>query len=420
MERIEAFLAAHGSPQNSIKALHVGGTNGKGSTVAILDAILRAGKLKVARFTGPHLLRWNERFHLDGQAIDDDEFAKRAMHLRDLSIRFGAENPELGPLTWFEFLTALAFFYFVEEQADIAVFEVGVGGRFDATNVISRPLAVGITNISLDHTHILGTTIEKIAFEKAGIIKAKSPVVTGATSPAREVIEARAQELEAPFFYCSDETPAQRAHELANQSGAWSNVLSIAASSPLRGAYQRPNTMIALEMLRSAGLFEAGARLGQLTPAAVGQGLKNVYWPGRFQFVDGIILDGAHNVAGAEALRSSLDELFPNENFHFVFSCYANKDGAHMLTSLIRPGDRLFASQAELPRAVFPMEELAACARELGIEASVHDSIELAFEEAQKASKGLRRVVVAGSFATVKAVVKKLGWQKVEDGLVKC
>src|SRR6516225_1653943 len=119
LRRIEAFLAGLGSPQNAIKSLHIGGTNGKGSTVAMLDSILRKGNLRVARYTGPHLLRWNERFHIDGKPIADNEFARRATALRVLSEKFGKDNAELGPLTWFEFLTALAFIYFAEENVDV-------------------------------------------------------------------------------------------------------------------------------------------------------------------------------------------------------------------------------------------------------------------------------------------------------------
>src|SRR5262249_29955258 len=159
--------------------------------------------------------------------------------------------------------------------------------------------------------------------------KSKRPVVTGATGAAYEVIKARAQQLDSPLIHCSDEM----------QSATSKKVLSNPASNALRGAYQRQNTTIALEMLFHAAQYEAGARLKLLSTPAIEQGLKNVYWPGRFQAVDGIILDGAHNVAGAKALRSSLDEQFPNQNFHFVFSCYANKDGTHMLEALIRPGD---------------------------------------------------------------------------------
>src|SRR5277367_1360757 len=193
VERIKCFLNLHDNPQNSFKSFHVGGTNGKGSTVAILDSVLRAAGFKVGRFTGPHLLRWNERFHVDGKAIDDLTFARYATQIRQLSEEFGNAHPELGQLTWFEFITALGFFLFKDAAVEIAVLEVGLGGRFDATNVVGdKLLASIITNISLDHTHILGKTEELIAGEKAGIIKAGKLIITGATGAALQVIADRA------------------------------------------------------------------------------------------------------------------------------------------------------------------------------------------------------------------------------------
>src|SRR5262249_13929104 len=147
--------------QNTITCFHVGGTNGKGSTVAILDAILASTGRKVGRFTGPHIMRFNERFALDGKTIDDQTFAEIATITQQRSLEFAARHPEFGPLTWFEFLSAMAFFYFTRERADVCVLEVGLGGRFDATNIVDNVLGTIITNIDLDHTQFLGDTREK-------------------------------------------------------------------------------------------------------------------------------------------------------------------------------------------------------------------------------------------------------------------
>jgi dihydrofolate synthase / folylpolyglutamate synthase len=420
LRRIEAFLEANGSPQESLAALHVGGTNGKGSTVAILDSVLRAGELKVGRFIGPHLLRWNERFHIDGQPIQDDQFAWQASRLRDLSEEFARKNAEFGPLTWFEFLTAMAFFFFAERKVDVAVFEVGLGGRFDATNVIKRPLAVGITNVSLDHTRILGDTIEKIAVEKAGIIKPNTPVITAAVSPAFEVIRAKAIEQDAPLIDCAATQNLEGGGDHCYLQ-PFNEILAAASKNRLLGAYQRSNTLVALEMLRNAGFVANGSQPHGLSLGAIRHGLENVYWPGRFQVLESprIILDGAHNAAGAQALRSSLDELFPGERIHFVFSCYANKEGTAILDSLLKPGDRLYVGEAKLQRAVFPKASLAKYAERLGVLAGVYDSIEQAFRQALRGRQGGEQVVITGSFATIKAVVMSLGWTKVEDGLLK-
>jgi dihydrofolate synthase/folylpolyglutamate synthase len=417
LERIEAFLAANGSPQTKLKVLHIGGTNGKGSTAAMLDSILQAGGVKTAKFTGPHLLKWNERFHLNGTAISDFEFAQRATTIRELSDKFAEENSQLGPLTWFEFLTALAIFYFVECPIDVAIFEVGLGGRFDATNVFARPLSTAITNVSLDHTHVLGNTIEQIAAEKAGIIKAKVPIVTAASPPALEVIKARAAELSAPFIPCSVDTSGgtglHRPDSYTTSEDGIMKVISLTKKA-LLGSHQRANAVVAIEMLKSSGLMG-------LSSDVVEKGLANVYWPGRFQVIPtmGVVLDGAHNVAGGEALRASLDELFPKQAFRFVFACYENKDGVAMLQTLLRSKDRLYASEVAGKRAVFPKTVLARHAEEMGVQISLHPSVGQALMQAFKERKGDEIIVVTGSFGTIRDALQQLGWMSVEEGLVK-
>lgn len=200
LDRIAAFFEEYGNPQNCLPCFHVGGTNGKGSTVAILASVLQKCGLSVGRFTGPHLLRWNERFQINEVPIPDFQFAQYATRLKSMSEEFACRHPELGPLTWFEFITAIACQYFAEQKVDVAVIEVGLGGRFDATNVIANVLASVITNVDLDHTHILGETVDKIALEKAGIIKAGIPVVTAVGGTALRVIADRAWHAGAPLF----------------------------------------------------------------------------------------------------------------------------------------------------------------------------------------------------------------------------
>ena len=407
LERIFSFLSLHNDPQNSFASLHVGGTNGKGSTVAILDSVLRQSSSKIARYTGPHLLRWNERMHINGLPIEDAEFAESATKLRLLSERFGADAPHFGCLTWFEFVTALAFFYFAENQVDIAVIEVGLGGRFDATNVLAKPLATGITNISLDHTHILGETLEKIAFEKAGIIKPEVPMITAAVEPSLSVIRQRATELNSLVVHCQyDEIDS-----------------SIKSSLP--GIHQAMNAQIALQMLHHASLLgnratnSASAHgLPSVTMDEVKTGLKQVYWAGRFQIIPSLrlILDGAHNLAGIKALRDSLDVLFPQQEFGFVFACFENKDALAMLPALLRSGDTLYVSEAVSNRPTFSRIALAKHAHKLGARASTYKSIEKALMAALKDRNSSQYIIATGSFATIKEVMLNLGWTSVEDG----
>jgi dihydrofolate synthase/folylpolyglutamate synthase len=187
----------------------------------------------------------------------------------------------------------------------------------------------------------------------------------------------------------------------------------------LSGVYQRDNVILTIELLKSAGLLAKPANGDTLSLTAVQQGLREVYWPARFQILPslGVVLEGAHNLAGAKALRASLDRTFPKENMHFVFSCFANKDGAAMLEALLKPGDTVYACQADLPRTAYPKEALAKCAERMGAKAGVYDTIGQAFDEAAKGRRNSQQIVVTGSFATIKAVVTKLGWQTVEDGL---
>jgi len=454
IDRIDRFLEEHGSPQQSFSSLHVAGTNGKGSTVAMLDAILVNNGIKTARFIGPHLLRWNERLHIGGKAISDAEFADRISKLKNQSETFGRKYPELGPLTWFEFLTALAFVYFAENRVDVAVIEVGLGGRFDATNVLKTPLATAITNVSLDHTHILGNTIEEIAAEKAGIIKRKAPLITAAAEPAFGVICAKAKVLEVPIISCL-EVPVNSEYQnlVSKPNGTLLQCLEAEAHNlSLRGFHQKTNALIALEMLnqstllsldttydtrtevsslifpskierlnnyQTAVLSSTGNILRQsITLESALNSLKQVYWPGRLQLIDSmsLILDVAHNVSGIESLRTNLTELFPKQSFQFVFACYKNKDGITMLEHLLRPGDSLYLSDIASSRPSFPSQTLKAFAEQKGIAARVYPSIAEAWKNALSERETSQYIIATGSFGTVKEVMQALNWQSVEDG----
>ncbi|HEY9732739.1 MAG TPA: folylpolyglutamate synthase/dihydrofolate synthase family protein [Drouetiella sp.] len=414
LTRIAAFMAEHGNWQNQYPVIHVAGTNGKGSTVALLDSVARAAGFKVGRFTGPHLLRWNERFHVDGKAISDVEFARIGTYIRQHSEGFGARHPEIGPLTWFEFLTSIAFFWFAESGVDLAVVEVGLGGRFDATNVVGNVLCSVITNIDLDHTHILGNTVEEIAFEKSGIIKAGVPVVSGATGAALDVIRSRCEQSGSALFALADPPTGALATAIATDFDAAKHSLA------LLGAYQQENGMLAVAAFHISGLASRcpgdGAKVIQV-------GFERAYWPGRLQLVSGavgkqqIFLDGAHNAAGASALRAALDRLHPDARFHFVIGCFENKNARQIVEALVRAGDRVYASQAATRRATFDKEQLAAFCQERGAVASTYDTIAEAFNMAVQSSEF---VVVTGSFATVREVMLALGWKSVEDGSPEC
>lgn len=444
-DRIKLFLAEHGKPQNDYRTFHVGGTNGKGSTVAILDSVLRARGIRTGRFTGPHLLRWNERFHVDGEPISDGSFAEYATQLRVLSESFGQKHPQIGKLTWFEFITCLAFFYFRDKKVDTAVLEVGLGGRFDATNVLEDRLACSvITNISLDHTHILGGTEELIAFEKAGIIQAGKPLVTGASGAAFDVISKRARELRAPLIQVTSGKEWQLFAAGANLrfdeqrigislDAAFANIDFETSGTPLLGEHQILNAKLAFTALFVAetGLLETlnavtDERSPQNPPAAQPsffsdwtEGINAVYWPGRLQIIDErTIMDGAHNPGGAKALRAALDRHFPGRPVLFVLSCFDNKDAGGILRALCRPNDKIYLCEATTRRATYPKTELLNLARELSAKAEIFDSIAAAFQTARATLKSTDEelIVATGSFATVRECMQEIGWQKVEDG----
>ena len=284
LDAIRGACAALGDPQRRIPAIHVAGTNGKGAVCAILDAVLLSAGLRVGRYTSPHLVRLNERFFLDGAPIDDLTLERAADRVARLQ---GSESE----LTFFEALTAVAFLVYAEAKVDFAVFETGLGGRLDATNVCEPRLCV-ITRVGLDHCDWLGDTVEKIASEKAGIIKPGVPVVLGANEPSvRAVVEARAKKVGAPFVY---------APNIASES-------EIPDDFSLAGSFNRENAVTAIAALKVLG--KCGCSAWTAASAVSLKGFSDVVWPGRFQRVGRFIVDGAHNPPAARALASALCEL---------------------------------------------------------------------------------------------------------------
>ncbi len=408
LERIELFLYEHGSPQDKYAAIHVAGTNGKGSTVALLDSVLREAGMRVGRFVGPHLLSWNERLHVDGRPISDESFAALATDVRQKSEDFARRNPSHGRLTWFEFLTAMAFFYFQREAVDVAVIETGLGGRWDATNTIHQPIASVITTIDLDHTHLLGTTIEQIAQEKAGIIKAGVPVITATTGSALTVIETVAQFVGAPVIQIDDPE--------AVPSEVYSQLADAMYVSNLHGLYQRQNMHIAFVTLVQCITRD---KLPGRVLKALPNGFAKVFWPGRMQYILDLdaVLDGAHNVAGAKALRATLDDMYPDRPRVFVLSFFKNKNVEEFLQALLRPEDKAFSAEAKTHREVFSASSITAIACSKCSDARTFPSIPQAFDAAIKGSAADELVVCTGSFSTVKEVMLALGWKHVESCL---
>ena len=323
LERMKSLMELYGNPQEKFDCIQVAGTNGKGSVCAMLAEILKEAGFNVGLYTSPHIFEYTERIKINGVEISEDAFAELVF---DVAERAEANNIDL---TEFEIITAVMFLYFAHQNIDIAVIETGLGGRLDATNIVKSNICSIITHIDLDHTERLGDTKEKIAFEKAGIIKCGRPVITAENYDAIKQVAAEnnSQILKSIAF--------DKNYELS-----------------LKGIYQRENLMLALTCIKS--LF------GDISDKIIKKALRNVEHPFRFEYFKdkNLIIDSAHNPNGAKGLRESLDEYYPNRERRFIFGCLKNKDYENMMKILFRPEDEVYFYEFDYPnRASF--EELS-------------------------------------------------------------
>jgi dihydrofolate synthase/folylpolyglutamate synthase len=356
LTRIEHLLANLGAPQRLVPVLHVAGTNGKGSVCAYLSAVLTAAGYRVGRYTSPHLVAWNERICLNEQPIATAELRSH-LHRVEAAIDPAAPTP-----TQFEVITAAAWLYFADQQVDVAVIEVGLGGRLDATNVCDQPLVSVITSISREHWQRLGPTVADIAGEKAGILKAGRPAVIGTLPPeAQAVVEQRAVVLGCPVDWVSP------AAVLGNGELAF----GLPGTEPIRypqvllGEHQRMNSALAIATLQHL------QRQGwSISTEAIQQGMADAQWPGRLQWSAWqgrpLLIDGAHNPAAAYRLRQYIDATYPHKPVTWLMGMLATKDHADIFQALLRPGDALHlvpvpghlsatpAELAQIARAVCP------------------------------------------------------------------
>ncbi|MFJ7727120.1 bifunctional folylpolyglutamate synthase/dihydrofolate synthase [Neobacillus sp. NPDC097160] len=352
LKRMEWMMDKLDNPENKMKAVHVGGTNGKGSTVTFLRSILEAGGYTVGTFTSPYIEQFNERISINGKPISDEEILLLANVIRPLADDL--EETELGGPTEFEVITAMAFYYFANvTKVDIVIFEVGLGGRFDSTNII-QPLASIITNIGLDHTNILGNTYEEIAFEKAGIIKEKTPIFTAVKHPgALTVIEEQADEKSAPIYRLNREYAISGYESLARgEKFTLETQLQPIKQLEINmiGQHQTENASLAVlaaQYLKEKGLFT-------VTEQAIRVGLMRAYWPGRFEVLSEnplVIIDGAHNEEGITALTHELSTRFADRNIHIVFAALTDKKLDEMIGKLDHIANQISFVSFDFPRA---------------------------------------------------------------------
>jgi dihydrofolate synthase/folylpolyglutamate synthase len=367
LDNMRTLKAALGDPDRCFRSILIAGTNGKGSVAAMVERGLRAAGYSTGLYTSPHLIDLNERFALNGRPVDDAALAIEAASVRDAIERLLRSGRLAHPPTFFEATTALALSLFRRRAVDVAVLEVGMGGRFDATNTVGA-VAAGIPSIDLDHQQYLGATLGEIAFEKAGVIKPGTVVVSAEDKPeARDVLRRQAAAVGARFVDAGEDV-AIRSHEDAGAMQVEALDTPRARYGPLtlalRGRHQLRNAAVAVRLMEE--LEPAGIRIPS---AAIEQALANVRWRGRIELVDcapgrRLLLDPAHNPAAAAALRDWVRRAYPS-GLPFVFGALADKDAAGMLAALGDAASRIVCVPIDSPRAR-PVTDLVAAARDGG------------------------------------------------------
>jgi dihydrofolate synthase/folylpolyglutamate synthase len=404
LERVERLLALIGNPHHTFRAIHVAGTKGKGSTSAMLASIARQAGYRTGLYTSPHLHSFRERMQVDGELISREEVVAGVKQLS----RYVSQ---MQHVTTFELITTLAFGWFAAQRCELAVIEVGMGGRLDATNVIT-PMVSAITSISHDHERYLGHTLADIATEKAGIVKVGVPVVSAPQSTeVQQVITRICEERHSPLTIVGRDWEWAVIQSTANgqQFAAWrSDELSTRSVYTLRllGSHQQANAVTALATVFA--LSRAGLSLPE---HAIQEGLKSVQWPARLEVLSHdpwVVVDGAHNGDSMQHLRRAVEELFPHRKLILVFGASSDKDLDAMLGEILPLADRVLLTRAHHPRAADPAT-LASRAAELGKPAKTV-AIEEALGEALRLANRDDLICATGSLFI--AAEFRLAWLK--------
>lgn len=401
--RMRALMAELDDPHCKFPTVHVAGTKGKGSTAAMIAGVLQEAGYKVGLYTSPHMIDFAERIQIDRQTIPHADLVRVVNEIKP-----SVEKVER--LTTFELTTAAAFLYFSQEQVDIAVIEVGLGGRLDATNVVDPLLAV-ITSLSLDHINVLGDTLEKIAFEKGGIIKPGKPVVI---SPQKDealaVLTDIADQRGSPAILACREYLCRvlesnldgqtfEVMEQANPGQGWCKL-----RIPLLGKHQIENACTAFAALRE--LEKAGWKIGL---EAIQEGFARINWPGRFEIVARdpfVVLDSAHNQDSAARLRAAMDDYFPGAEITLIFGASEDKNVAGMFAELLPRMTRVILTQSVHPRAL-DVQILQEMAAPFGIPTESIVPLEKAVERSLETAQENRVILVTGSLFVVAGARQK-------------
>lgn len=410
LERIQAVLAALNNPHHRVPIVHVAGTNGKGSVCAYLSSALTQADYRVGRYTSPHLVDWTERICINEQPISTATLQQILLEVEQAIL------PDQPSPTQFEVITAGAWLYFAQQRVDIAVIEVGLGGRLDATNVCDRPLATVITSLSREHWQRLGPTLADIAGEKAGILKPGCPAIVGPLPPdAQAVVEQRINQLHCPVTWVKPAAllPKNSLETGDNLALSW----GIEYPLPLLGEMQLINSALAVATLQVLRQHE-----WSIPDSAIVQGMAQAQWPGRIQWVNWrdfpLLIDGAHNPAAAQALGQYVNSLrlakaiprtpfnrasvsIPDQSVTWVMGMLSTKDHSDIFQALLQPGDRLYLVPVPDHSSADPLM-LADLARKICPELESYDTcgdLGLALDQAVFSGKGL--TVLCGSLYLV-------------------
>ncbi len=391
--RIKKLLNSLGNPQNKVPGIIIAGTNGKGSVASAVSSVLEAQGYKTGLYTSPHLINITERIKINGEEIPIAELENIIRQVKD-----SGEQAAIGTPSYFEVLTASAFLYFSEQRADLSVLEVGMGGRWDATNVIT-PLVSVITAISKDHTKFLGRTIGEIALEKACIIKRNVPVVTAAKGKALRVILKRAEEYSSPVrVYGRHFKSRGESTERFSYSGTEWELTDL--SSNLFGLYQLENLSVAIAALESIAA-DHGIKIEEKN---LRKGLARINWGGRFEIIrknPPLILDSAHNVGGARALVESLTHTFPDKKITFMIGMLKDKNHSLFLKELSPIAEEVIITGIPPERAMGASDLSKTASKYLACDIRVIDDYRKAFLELKKTENP---ACIAGSIYLAGAV----------------
>ncbi|MDQ3547534.1 MAG: bifunctional folylpolyglutamate synthase/dihydrofolate synthase [Chloroflexota bacterium] len=404
LRRTAGLLRRLGEPQTAYSIVHVAGTKGKGSTCATVESVARGAGRTTGLYATPHLHSFRERFQIDGEPLSEAEFASVAGLVAPADLLVQAEEPEIGEPTAFEVATAMALLAFQRAAVDLAVVEVGMGGRLDATNVVT-PGVAAISTISYDHTAILGDTLEQIAFEKGGIIKPGKPVVVG-PQPAEALAELRriASERSAPLFLAARDWQTEATGDSATLSGPWGDWRDVRLA--LAGPHQIENAGLALMTLWQ---LDSGLLADEHRARAA---LASVHWPGRFERIatePDIYVDGAHNLNSIERLVTTVGgRLAPGSTLHVILGISRDKDIDGMLQAIATLAPRVTATASHNPRATDP-ERIAAVARDAGLLATAAPSVAAALDAVRASATPTDTILVTGSLYAVAEAREALG-----------